>query len=113
MQIEMVFARLEDKKKQLKDRKQRLQDELKSNPRYIEIEERIAELKAERKQIEMTMMTEDDRAEIEGMKADIKTDKVLLTDLTLNKYVAGETCEIIDEFRRPYEPRFSVSFKKV
>lgn len=113
MQIEEVFNRLEDKKKQLRDRKERMKDELKNHTRYMEIEEEIATLKRERKEIEMSAITQADKEEIEGIKLDIRTDKELLTDLTLNKYVAGESCEIIDDHRRPHQPVFSVKYAKV
>lgn len=112
LSIDAVFARLEDKKRQLKDRKARAQDDLRNNSRYTEIVERMAELKAERKAIEMEIVTQADRDEMEDMKVDIKTDKILLTDLTLNKYVSGETVEVIDEYHRSHNPIFSVTFKK-
>lgn len=112
MQINDVFNRLEDKKKQLRDRKERMKDELKNNPRYMEIEEQIAALKQEKKQIEMTLISQDDKAEIDNIKVDIKTDKELLSDLALNTYVSGEQLTVFDELQRPYEPRFSVKFSK-
>lgn len=113
MQINDVFNRLEDKKKQLKDRKQRVKDDLANNSRYVEIEEQIAELKRERKQIEMETITMADKEEMEAMKVDIRTDKELLSDMALNEYVGGHKVEVVDEFRRPHEPVFSAKFKKV
>jgi hypothetical protein len=53
-----------------------------------------------------------DKARHEELSADIKTDADILTDLALNKYVAGENVEIVDEYNNRLVPQFKVMFKK-
>lgn len=112
MTIQEVFDRIQEKKKKLKERVDSFRDALRTHSRYSDILEEMERLRIEKKQIEATVMTPDEKQEVEGMRIDIKTDKILLTDLSLNHYVQGDQVEAVDKYAQKYGPEFSVKFTK-
>lgn len=111
--LEEIYARLKAKKSERRDLKTSFQDELKNNARYQEILEEMLKLKIEKKSIENEVLARElDKAKLEELNVDIKTDVVLLTDIVLNKFLASETVEIVDEINVRWVPEFAVKFKK-
>jgi molecular chaperone GrpE (heat shock protein) len=51
-------------------------------------------------------------AEIQNLTDEQKAEKELITDLALNKFMAGEKVEVVDEDGRVFEPVWSVRFVK-
>ena len=47
-----------------------------------------------------------------GMDVDLASDREMLSDLALNRYVKGQSVEILDEMNVRWLPKFSVTFKK-
>lgn len=111
-QIEEVYNRLESNKRQLREYKKSIKDELAQNARYAEAQEQIKELKAEMKTIENDTVSSHDREAMDDLKVEISTDKELLADIALNGYVEGETVEVVDEYDQRRVPVFSVNFRK-
>lgn len=108
-----IYARLKQKKAERKDLKTSFQDELKNNQRHQQICEELQKLKLEKKAIENEILSREiDKAKLEELSLDIKTDSELLTDVTLNKFLANEPVEIVDEINIRWVPAFKVSFKK-
>jgi predicted nucleic acid-binding Zn-ribbon protein len=108
-----VYNRLKLKKSQRKDLKTSFQDELRNNARYQEILEKIAELKQEKKSIENEILSQQmDRAKLEELNIDIKSDTEMLTDIAINMLLASEVVEIVDDTNAKWAPVFSVRFKK-
>lgn len=108
-----VHNRLQLKKAQRKDLKTSFQDELKNNARYQEILEKMAELKQEKKSIENEILSQQmDRAKLEELNIDIKSDTEMLTDIAINMLLANEVVEIVDDYNAKWAPVFSVRFKK-
>lgn len=108
-----VYNRLKLKKAQRKDLKTSFQDELKNNAKYQEILEKLNELKLEKKSIENEILSREiDRAKLEELSVDIKTDTEMLTDIALNMFLAQEPVEIVDEVNVKWMPVFTVRFRK-
>lgn len=110
--LEAVYKRLQEKKRKRRDLNKSFQDELSVHPRYQEIVEELKKLREEKKSIENEVRSSADVAELEALKADIKGDMEMLADITLNKFLAQENVEIVDDFNTRWVPAFSVRFKK-
>ncbi len=111
--LEEVYNRLKIKKAERKDLKESFRDELRNHTRHAELTEQIEKLKMEKKAIENEILSREmDRAKLEEVSLDIKTDTELLTDIVLNKFLASEPVEIVDEIQVRWVPAFKVSFKK-
>jgi sulfur transfer complex TusBCD TusB component (DsrH family) len=108
-----IYNRLKTKKSERKDIKSMYQDALRSNAKYQELVEKIDALKIEKKALENDIMARElDRAKLEELNIDIKTDTELLTDTALTLYVSGESVEIVDDMNVRFVPVFKVQFKK-
>jgi hypothetical protein len=112
--LQEVFNRIRETKQKQKEVKKMYKDALNSSMEYKEILEKLENLKIRKKQLE-TELKEDasnDFKQIDAYRMHFKTDTELLSDLALNKLMAGETVEIKDGEDNRYEPQFSVRFKK-
>lgn len=111
--LEEVHGRLQKKKKQKREIVRSFADELRNNARYMEILEKMEELKAEKKSIENEARARDlDVGKLEDLKVDIQSDTILLADIALNMYVQQMPVEITDELNAKWVPVFKVNFKK-
>ncbi len=110
--LEAVYKRLQEKKRKRRDLNKSFQDELSVHPRYQEIVEELQKLREEKKSIENEVRSPGDITEIEALKADIKGDQEMLADIALNKFLANENVEIVDDANVKWVPAFSVRFKK-
>ena len=101
--LEEVHGRLVTKKKQRREIKSSMQDELRNNASYMKICEEIEGLKEKKKSIENEVFAREvDKARLEELKVDI----------ALNMYVNQEPVEILDEYNSKWVPVFKVQFKK-
>ena len=112
--IQEIFNRIRETKQKAKEIKQMYKDALNSSQEYSEILEKLENLKIRKKQIETELKedTSNDFKQLDAYKMHVKTDNELLSDLAINKLMAGETIEIKDGDDNRYEPMFSVRFKK-
>ncbi|MFA5946114.1 MAG: hypothetical protein WC802_04375 [Patescibacteria group bacterium] len=111
--LEEVYNRLKIKKAERKDLKESFRDELRNHARHEELTEQINKLKLEKKAIENEILSREmDRAKLEEVSLDIKTDIELLTDIVLNKFLASEPVEVVDEIQVRWVPKFRVTFEK-
>ncbi|MBU4315351.1 hypothetical protein KJ673_03015 [Patescibacteria group bacterium] len=111
--IEQVYKRLQKSKAKKRDLQKILTDELKSDQRYKDLQEKMQVLRDEKKSIENDIRSQaSDFAELEELKADIQTDQELLADIALNMYVENKSCEILDEHDQRWVPIFAVKFVK-
>ena len=111
--IQDIFNRIRDTKRELKNLSALYRDTLASAPDYKEIKEQLEQLRARKKQVETAAWLEvggQDKAE--ELKTSIKQDQELLTDIALTNYIKGEKIMVVDEANNEYEPIFKVSFKK-
>lgn len=112
--IEEIFNRMQEAKKEQRSIKSMYKDALFSSPDYKKILDDYNDLKRKKKQIEAGIQEEfgADFQKLDEIKLDLETDKELLSDMALNKYVKGESVEIVDQYDNKYEPIFSVKFRK-
>jgi predicted nuclease with TOPRIM domain len=111
--IEQVYKRLQKSKSKKRELSRILKDELASDNRYNELQEKLKTLREEKKSIENEIKSHaSDFKELEELKADIQTDQELLADLALNMYLENKSCEILDENDQRWVPIFAVKFVK-
>ena len=113
-QLQEVFDRMQGATKKRRQLVSMYKEALQSNKEYEDINEKIANLRAKKKQIENATMEDFGKEfeQIESLALDTKTDAELLTDIAITQYTKGETVELKDEYENTYEPKFSVRFKK-
>jgi len=112
--LQEVFNRIQETGKEQRLIRQSYKDTLASNAEYVDVSEKLQALKDRKKQIENLVHEElsaqDEKLELLGKALD--TDKQLLADIALSLYVKGEHVEVRGTRDEPYEPQFSVRFKK-
>jgi hypothetical protein len=113
-QLQEVFNRIQDSKKEQKELKMIYKDALDASTQYREIVEELKVLKEKKQKIESDVRSEyhNELSKLENIKLDIKTDYELLSDLALNQLMKGETVKVADEYETEYEPIFTVKFRK-
>ena len=114
-QLDTVFRRLQDQKKEQRDLRKILRDALFSSKEYEAHIEKLDEMKRRKKELEEGIH-ESNRSEVnklEQLKASIDADREMLADLAMSHYAKGETVTVMDAHDQVYEPQFSVAFKKV
>jgi DNA-binding protein H-NS len=113
-QLQEVFDRIQGANKKRRDLVSMYKEALHANKEYEDLNEKIATLRAKKKQIENATIEDFGKEfeQIESLKVDTKSDAELLTDIAMTQYTKGETVELKDEYENTYEPKFSVRFKK-
>jgi len=114
MSHEEIYKRLQEKKKLKSEANKMLRDELQNNAKYVALSEELKRIRDEIKSIqnEVIQFASSEVQKLEELKADIKTDMEMLTDVTISKFMAHEPVEIIDEFNQKWVPVFAVRFAK-
>lgn len=114
MDLSEVFKRIQETKQEQKEIRKMYKDSLASSQEYKDIVEKIENLKIRKKQIEFDVKEDNGTnfKKLDALRMHVKTDNELLSDLAINKLMAGETVEIIDGQDNRYEPLFVVKFKK-
>ena len=114
MNVQDVFSKIREMKKEQKDLKDMYKDALAQADEYEEIVEKIQELREKKKQIEARIQGELGRAwdKLEDLKLEVESNKEMMNDLALTTLMKGETVLVKDEFDNAYEPAWKVSFKK-
>lgn len=112
--IQEVFARIQEAKKQQKEIRSMYKDAIDNTPGYKEIVEELKTLREKKKQIELSIKQgmSSELTRLEDLKIDISTDEELLTDIAVTKLMKGESISVTDEYENDYEPTFTVKFKK-
>ena len=114
-ELQDVFNRVKEKKQERKKLKSVYADALSTSKPYQDVLEELNTLKAKKQGMEAEIKAQF-VSELEAMdriKADIDADNQLMTDIALTTMMKGETVELKDpETDTPYEPVFSVRFKK-
>jgi hypothetical protein len=111
--IQDVFNRIQEKKKEQRNIKTMYRDILESSGEYREIKEKLEQLRARKKQLEGEAWAEaGSREKHDLITLDVKQDKEMLSDLVLSSLMKGEEVKIVDRDNTEYEPMFSVKFKK-
>jgi len=114
MEIQEVFSRMHDKNKELRELKKIYKDTLASNSNYQELLEKLKEIKEQKKRTETIVSNElaTEVEKIETLKRGIADDKQLLSDMSWNSIVKGESISVVGPDEHPYDPIFAVRFQK-
>lgn len=112
--LQEVFKRIQEKKKEQSELKKMYRDALSVNGAYQEILEELESLKLKKKKLEAGVQSDfkEEFDKIEGLKLNIAGDMQMLSDLALTQLTSGQEVKIIDENKVEYEPIFTVRFKK-
>lgn len=112
--LQDIFDRIRATKREQKQIATMYRDALSASHEYRDLLEKLRGFKLRKKQIEDQVKAElgSDLDKLESLKKDVNNDKELLSDVALNKLVAGESVLVEDDDKNPYEPVFSVKFKK-
>lgn len=109
-----VFKRIQDRKREQRQIRAIYKDALLSNGEYQKVLSEIEDLKAKKKKIEAAIQADfkEELEKLDNLKLNIYSDNQLLSDISLNSFVAGETVKVIDDNKIEYDPIFTVKFKK-
>ncbi len=112
--IQDVWIRIQETKKQQKNIRQIYKDTLESSSEHKELTEKIKTLAARKKQIEAEAKMDlgGDYEKLNALKKEAQLDQELLSDIAVSNLMKGETVKIVDGDNNEYEPIFSVKFKK-
>jgi hypothetical protein len=111
--IQEIFNRLQERKSEQRQMRLLYKDALESSGEYRELLDKLEELKAKKKQLELEAWdTIGNKDKFDFIKLDINSDKELLNDIALSTLMKGETVKVVDRDNNEYEPKFNVSFKK-
>ena len=113
--LQEVFKRIQEKKKEASELKKMYRDALSVNGNYQEALEELEALKIKKKKIEASVQSDfkEEFDKLEGLKLNIAGDSQMLSDIALTQLTSGQTVKIVDDNKTEYEPIFTVKFKKV
>ena len=112
--LQETYNDLQVAKIERRDINKMMQDELAHSARYKEINEDMKRLREEKKSIENDVKSNalKDAQRMDDLKLEIMSLNELLSDLSLNMYIAKEQVEILDAANQRWVPSFRVAFKK-
>jgi len=112
--IQEVFNKIREMKKEQKDLRDMYKDALVQADKYEGIVEEIKVLREKKKEIETRIQGQLGRSyeKLEDLKLETETYKEMLSDVAISTLMNGETVAVKDEFNNAYEPVWKVNFKK-
>lgn len=112
--LQEVFNNIETRKREQREIKNSYRDALDNSMQYKSVTEELKKLKVKKKEIEDAIKADftSEFDQLDSIKTDIATDKMLMTDIAITRLMKGEVVEVVDANNSPYEPVFSVNFKK-
>lgn len=113
-QLQIIFNRIQENKKKIKDIKLAYKDALSTSDEYKHLSDKIKELNARKKQVVESIKQgfSGEFQKLDDLKIDLESDQTMLSDAAMTKLMKGETVEVMDEYNNKYEPLFSAKFKK-
>src|SRR5688572_17523513 len=111
--IQEVWNDIKLKQSELKELKKVYKDALTASGEYPLVKDKMETLKAEKKRLEILTQSnmESQMKKMEVLARDIATDRDMMSDMALSNLLKGEIVKITDG-EIPYEPFFSVRFRK-
>lgn len=112
--LKEIHARIRAKKDEKKKVNSVFKDSLAQSKPYQDVLEELKRLKVKKSQIENEIRADfgKELEQMERLTLDVKSDEVLLTDVSLTMLMKGQTLELTDENDVKYEPVFKITFKK-
>lgn len=112
--LQETYNDLQEAKRERRELTKAFKDELKHNAEYNRIVEEAKILREKKKTIENDVKSRalKDAQRLDDLKLEIASLQELLSDLSLNMYLAKENVEVTDTTDQRWVPYFSVRFKK-
>ncbi len=113
--LQEIFNRIQESKKEKNSIQTMFKDTLANLMEYKEVNDQINALKTRKRQIQTTIEQQfaNEMQRLDALKANMKGDSQMLSDIALTNFMKGETVQLVDEQNRPYEPKFNIVFKKI
>lgn len=106
-----VIDRIRSNRRVAKSIRDGIRAECQQSKPYREHAEVVADHKEKMKRIEAAVCDPKDLQQLDNLKAEIKNDQQVLTDLALNLYTKGEDIELDAGDGKRYTPTFKVTFQ--
>lgn len=112
--LKEIHSRIRAKKDEKKKVNTIFKDVLAQSKPYQDVLDELKKLKAKKIQIESEIRADfgKEMEQLERLTLDVKTDEILLTDLSLTMLMKGQPLDLTDENDVKYEPVFRITFKK-
>ena len=112
--LQEIHARIRANKEEKRKVNVIFKDVLAQSKPYQDIVEELNEIKLKKTRIENEIRSDftKELERLEKIALDVKSDEVLLTDLSLTMLMKGQSLELMDENDQKYEPVFKISYKK-
>lgn len=112
--LQEVFLRIRETKKEQKKLKDAYRDALLNSAEYKQVSDDLKDLRNRKKQIEADIRAQfsSEFTRLDDLKIDLESDFEILSDIALTQLMKGETVKVKDEYEVEYEPIFTVKFKK-
>lgn len=106
-----VIERIRSNRRVAKSIRDGIRAECDQSKEYREYAEIVSHNKEKMKRIEVSVCDPKDLQQLDNLKAEIKNDQQVLTDLALNAYTKGENIELDGGDGERYTPTFKVTFQ--
>lgn len=106
-----VIERIRSNRRVAKSIRDGIRAECDQSKEYREYAEIVSQNKEKMKRIEVSVCDPKDLQQLDNLKAEIKNDQQVLTDLALNAYTKGENIELDGGDGERYTPTFKVTFQ--
>ena len=112
--LKEIHARIRAKKDEKKKVNVIFKDVLAGSKPYQDVLEELRKLNMKKIQLKQELWSDfgTELEQLERLTLDVKTDEILLTDLSLTMLMKGQALDLTDENDVKYEPVFRITFKK-
>lgn len=112
--LKEIHARIRAKKDEKKKVNVIFKDVLAGSKSYQEVLDEIRKLLTKKTQLKQELWSDfgKEMEQLERLAIDLKSDEVLLTDLSLTMLMKGQSLDLTDENDVKYEPIFRITYKK-
>lgn len=112
--LQESFSRIQEAKRRKKEIDASLKDALRNDPDYIDVQYKLERLRERKKEIMEAFRRrhEADITRIDRYKRIIAQEQDRLSDLAFTRLVRGEDVVVTDQNDMPYDPVFTVRFRK-
>lgn len=108
--IELI-ERIKENRRVKKSINESIRAECSQSNKYRQHADEVSKRKQEMKQIELSVASPNDLQQIDRLKAEIKNDQQVLSDIALNAYTKGETISVDLGEGQQYNPIIKVTFQ--
>lgn len=109
-----VYLKMISLKREIRMYQESLRNACKNNKDYVKLEEELIRLRGKIRLIRAQINDQNpkDVEKLDDLRADLRSEKVLLSDILLNAYTKGEKIEVKDQYDQPMLPLFTVQLTK-